>query len=1335
MIPPNSYLGLFYHEDATPPGRPSPEGVFGAMEDPPSSPMEVDTPVGAEKYYTGRSLDDKKLPDHLVGLKMDLDKISITAVEACSFIEKHLLQRASLISTDRTPGRVDYEAEIPLSPHKPWHMRLKSQSPADREEIARVVQRNLKLGLIRPCKSPYASSVVLVRKPTGRHQIACSLIACNNHSIKDLYPLPLIRDGLDSLSGAKYYSSIDICGAYLSIPVKREDQEKLAFITHEGLFCWCVLPYGYKNSSPIWCRVIDGILQGLRWTTITNYADDVLVHAGQSFTEHADAIGETLDRLQKGGLRISIDKCLFFQRDLEFLGFEVSAEGTRPSRKTTNRILNAKVETVKDCRSFVASANYFRRHVAYFSRIAAPMYKGELSDPVSPEQAEAAALLKTILTTRPVLRHADFNKRFLLSTDGAATGLGAVLQQVGEKGLKHVIAYASRSLNANQKRYAGYLLECMAAAWAMAHFRHYLVGREFTLLTDCNALKALRGEGKSLTGPIGRWAIEVQEYEFKVEHVPGRQHQAADFMSRTAARGAPDADVEADAHTAKAWNLSSQMNYDDPPPGTLNAITRSNAIKETSSHDIIECESDGDDEGETPLVVPAEYPLSPAIPSSNDDTPMGASSKVWVLNAEAWHRAQNYDPEVMRLRRLLLLPLNENDPVQSRVHQYYIIEENLVKLRNSQGSELHRVVVPDALQVTVITHVHGLLCHPSAKKTHKTICRLFYWKKMREQIQAFIRGCLPCQRRKVPRPLRAGLTQPMLEQRPWSTIALDFLHTRLPKAHGYRHLLVAICPFCRWPIGIPLKTKDHEEIADRLMEKVFSVHGFPRTILTDNENVLVRPALNYLLEKLNIHHNTITVRHPQGNSHCERFMRFLNSSFTILLPRYSEWPRLVERVLFIYRTVPHDTYGLSPFFMLYGRHPVLPLELSLGPGVEKPQDPPQDQDKSEEPRWDHTRHLLDTLHHTYEYVRYVQKKAAENNKARRDAQGRRYPAPTFNPHDFVLLWDPGDKDSVYSAQRNERVDFRTKLTNKRVKKMNQGLKFKWSGPHRVIKRLQTNVYLIDHCTRKEPLRANVDSLVAWDPFNDLPDTSTLTAPQWIPHLDKYPSAVPQPGFPEPGDLCVIWQPWGTGPGGSYSVVRFLKWRQYGDPHANIQVEHHMECQWYGHTATEEKALRMRRWLPGWMSTSVTNLSACYWREEPAPHSKKIPCTNWTGGEHNLGVEISPHHVVTFGFYLQPAPANPLKVIVEPVEKDHGYLTESTLDMVRRHRELPIKEKGDPGPEHTIIEDADDLAMTPPKKVGIVGAPIKNQLRNVAVPPNIMPYETRARKRARSTENH
>ncbi len=129
------------------------------------------------------------------------------------------------------------------------------------------------------------------------------------------------------------------------------------------------------------------------------------------------------------------------------------------------------------------------------------------------------------------MRILDFSKVFILHTDWSALGIGVILGQLDEESKEYVIAYASRSNNKAESNYSSYEGECLAIVWAVIHFRPYLYGTNFTLYTDHQPIKWLMTNDK-LTGKLARWALILQEYEFKVSHRPSITHQNADTMLR-----------------------------------------------------------------------------------------------------------------------------------------------------------------------------------------------------------------------------------------------------------------------------------------------------------------------------------------------------------------------------------------------------------------------------------------------------------------------------------------------------------------------------------------------------------------------------------------------------------------------------------------------------------------------------------------------------------------------------------------------------------------------------------------------------------------------------------
>ena len=272
------------------------------------------------KYFTNGKLDNKKIPPYLKGLALDdPTKINITPEQVCQFIDTCCIGpgREKLFTTENIPGRAkDFEATVELTDYTPWQEHLRSCSPADKLELEKIIYQLKQNDLICDSTPPYAKRCLLIRKKDGRNKIALSLNTLNKRVVKNTYPLPLIKDMLDCLSGSKYFSLIDVCSAYHSIPIKKEHQKYFAFITHIGLFMWKRLPYGFRNAGAIFCHLMDKLLAGLKWVILCVYCDDILVFAGETFEEHLAALNKTFDRLKAGGLTLSIAKCSLFQRFL-----------------------------------------------------------------------------------------------------------------------------------------------------------------------------------------------------------------------------------------------------------------------------------------------------------------------------------------------------------------------------------------------------------------------------------------------------------------------------------------------------------------------------------------------------------------------------------------------------------------------------------------------------------------------------------------------------------------------------------------------------------------------------------------------------------------------------------------------------------------------------------------------------------------------------------------------------------------------------------------------------------------------------------------------------------
>ncbi|CAL1375069.1 unnamed protein product [Linum trigynum] len=192
-----------------------------------------------------------------------------------------------------------------------------------RKAIEEEVARLLSAGLIRPVKYPkWLANVVLVKKSSGAWRMCVDYTTINKVCPGDPYPLPRI----DQLIDHETLSFLDMFSGYHQIPMSREDEEKTAFMTPFGNFCFVGMPFGLKNAGATYQRMIDTVFSQQRGRNIEAYVDDLIVNtkAGKS---HLDDLRETFEALRKHSLRLNPLKCVFGVEAGKFLGFMITKRG------------------------------------------------------------------------------------------------------------------------------------------------------------------------------------------------------------------------------------------------------------------------------------------------------------------------------------------------------------------------------------------------------------------------------------------------------------------------------------------------------------------------------------------------------------------------------------------------------------------------------------------------------------------------------------------------------------------------------------------------------------------------------------------------------------------------------------------------------------------------------------------------------------------------------------------------------------------------------------------------------------------------------------------------
>ena len=351
----------------------------------------------------------------------------------------------------------------------------------------------LQRGVIEPSTSPWSSPVVLVTKKDGTIRFCIDYRLLNDVTRKDAYPLPRIDDILDALDGSRYFSTLDLYSGYWQVDMADADKEKTAFITRKGLFQWRSMPFGLCNAPGTFERLMDLVLTGLTWETCLVYLDDVIVY-GKTFEDALSNLKFVLSRLRKAGLKLKPSKCQLFRDKVPFLGHVVSRRGVEVDPKKTAAVANWLTPArVKDVRSFIGTAQYYRRFIPNFAQIAAPLtdlYKDPSRKKVewTQECQYAFDTLKEMLMAPPILAYPKREGAFFISTDASNDGMGSVLEQdqTQDDGtiVRKVIAYASKALSRSQRKYCATNKELLAVVWALEQFKYYVLGRPFTVITD-----------------------------------------------------------------------------------------------------------------------------------------------------------------------------------------------------------------------------------------------------------------------------------------------------------------------------------------------------------------------------------------------------------------------------------------------------------------------------------------------------------------------------------------------------------------------------------------------------------------------------------------------------------------------------------------------------------------------------------------------------------------------------------------------------------------------------------------------------------------------------------
>ena len=731
-----------------------------------------------------------------------------------------------------------------------------------------MISQMLEQGVIQPSNSPWASPVVLVAKKDGTSRFCVDYRRLNSVTKMDTFPLPRIDDSLDLLANTAFFTTLDLASGYWQVEMDSESRPKTAFCSHSGLYEFNVMPFGLCNAPATFQRLMEAVLVGLASIV---YLDDILV-MGRTFEEHLDNLTQVLSRLKQAGLRLKPKKCHLAKRKVCYLGYVVSNEGISADPVKVEAVKSFTTPTdVRQLRSFLGLASYYRRFIPSFSRVASPLFALTRKDVLFQwdERCQSSFdRLKGLLIQAPLLVFPDFTKPFVLETDASGQGLGAVLSQQQESGLVAPIAYASRTLQKHEQNYGVTELEALGVVWAVRHFRPYLYGHACKVYTDHEALKSLLNTPHP-SGKLARWGLTIQELDLEIHYRPGRSNQAADALSR---QPVPNV-LLADPVQAKDGEE------------TVHQLTTS----ENQEVESLESRQDSDVE----LGMIKQYLLYNKLPDQEE------KARELALNKA----------------------------------QYEVIDNVLYHIEPDKTLRIVPPTV-DRKGLFEAAHGGVLGGHLRTAKMHSQLARHYWWPRMRADIVKWTKSCQICATRNVGKPVHPPLTSipvagpfdrvgvdvirfpPSQRGNKYAIVFVDYL-TKWPEVFPAKdqsaltiaRLLVEKV-VARHGVPTQLLSDRGASFLSNLMRKVYELLGLKKVNTT-----AYHPQTDGLVERFN---RTLT----------DMLSKKVKKGG-------KDWDQQLPYVLFAYRASMQESTGESPFFLLYGRTPGVPTDDMLQPPADR----------------------------------------------------------------------------------------------------------------------------------------------------------------------------------------------------------------------------------------------------------------------------------------------------------------------------------------------------------------------------------------------------------------
>lgn len=807
---------------------------------------------------------------------------SLQKKEMVEILEKYTQAFSKSLSTIGHTDLVTPQIDIRNSP--PVKTLPYPIPQALQDEAKKQLNEMLAAGIIKRANSSWACPMLLVKKkmldPSKPQQfrLALDLRLLNAVIMPSTYPLPKIQTLLSNLASFKFFTTLDLPSAYWQIHMPQHLRDKVTFTTPWGCFSYNRLVFGLRTAASTFQQLIDELIQQAEVEGVFSYQDDVVIGAN-SFAEMKTKLSQLLEVFIKNNITLSSTKCQFHKSKINFLGFEIANHQVMPMQSNIRKILAFPTpKTKKQVKSFIGLCSFYRSLIPAFARRIEPLIK--LTSPKekfkwSQLHEEAFQDLQQVFFKKPILHLPNWDETFYVNTDASVTAISAVLMQK-KNGLLLPISFYSKLLSPSEKKYPPIKLELYAIFKGITSFKYQLYNRHFVVLSDAKPLNHYKNSS-SPADIITRWLMEISEYSFSFEHIPGSENILADYISRIPVPS-PSEDIITNPKL---------LETDEIIPVDNSELDLRNNLP----HDLQRC-NHFDTNHDSPCFL-----LN--INTNNH------------ISDELLYSEQRKDHGLRKIINKL-----ENNTYKGQNNPYYLHPQTNIlcydKFFSSELNNLHRAVLPTSLLSKALALAH--VTHAGFNKTLENVKKRFTWRTMAADISNYINSCQTCLLNKNLHKAQAPLLPTPLPTACNQKVSMDLVGP----FKNHSHILTVVDHFSRHLELYNLQTISAPAVTKALLHYC-ATHGKPDIVQTDQGKQFDSSIFSSFNDKLHMKLAFVTVAHPQANGLSESLNRQLKSAINTMLSEGYDLFTAMKVHQNLYNSTIHPATKFTPNKVHFGR--------------------------------------------------------------------------------------------------------------------------------------------------------------------------------------------------------------------------------------------------------------------------------------------------------------------------------------------------------------------------------------------------------------------------------